>query len=127
MGNKTTQIIEILESGEDITQREIAKRVQCTEGYVSKVKRSIATKKETPETTETPETPEVTDPDDTELETETSNFVKKVKITPDSRVLTDTDDEPDTDEEYECGACGHVWTADKTEYQKSCPKCGEAF
>ena len=122
MGNKTTQIIEILESDEQLTQREIAKRVGCTEGYVSKVKRGI----KSPETQETPETT-ITDPNDTEYETETSNFVKKVKIVPDQTTLTESDDEPDTDEEYECGSCGHVWTADKTEYQKACPGCGEAF
>ena len=121
MGNKTTQIIEILET---VTQREIAKRVGCTEGYVSKVKRGIT---KPPETTETPETIDNVDPDDTEYETETSNFVKKVKIIPPKETLTETEDEPDTDEEYECGSCGHVWTADKTEYQKSCPKCGEEF
>jgi rubrerythrin len=124
MANKTAQIIEILESNENITQREIAKRVNCTEGYVSKVKKSIGNTEVKPTEREPVES---VDPDDGEFETETSNFVKKVKIVPDPKVLTDQEEEPDTDEEYECGSCGHVWTADKTEYQKSCPKCGEVF
>jgi rubrerythrin len=126
MATKTAQIIEILQSEEKVTQREIAKRVGCTEGYVSKVKQSIKTP--TTETTSTETTSaEVTDPDDSEFETETSNFVKKVKITPHKSVLTDNEEEPEEDEEYECGSCGHVWTASKKEYQKACPKCGEAF
>jgi rubrerythrin len=126
MATKTAQIIEILQSEEKVTQREIAKRVGCTEGYVSKVKQSIKTP--TTETTPSENTsPEVTDPDDTEFESETSNFVKKVKITPDQSMLTDGDEEQDEDEEYECGSCGHVWAASKKEYQKACPKCGEAF
>ena len=124
MANKTAQIIEILESDENVTQREIAKRVDCTEGYVSKVKKSIGNTEVKP-TEREPVKP--VDPDDTEFETETSNFVKKVKIVPDPKVLTDQEQEPDNDEEYQCGSCGHVWTAAKTEYQNSCPKCGEVF
>jgi rubrerythrin len=124
MATKTAQIIEILQSEEKVTQREIAKRVGCTEGYVSKVKQSIHNVKVDKED-EPLDIP--TDPDDTEFESETSNFVKKVKITPNQSMLTDGDEEPDEDEEYECGSCGHVWAASKKEYQKACPKCGEAF
>ena len=124
MANKTAQIIEILESNENITQREIAKKVDCTEGYVSKVKKSIGNTEVKPAERQPVES---VDPNDDEFETETSSFVKKVKIVPDQKVLTDQEEEPDKDEEYECGSCGHVWTADKAESQKSCPKCGEVF
>ena len=129
MANKTSQIIELLTSDEKLTQREISRRVECTEGYVSKVKREI-TKKEKEKSSESLHRPMgfAEDPEDDELEKETAEFVKKIKIVPPSEVLTDGKDEPeDTDEEYECGACGHVWTADKGEYQTSCPKCGEEF
>lgn len=116
--NKTSQILEILESNENVTQREIAKRVSCTEGYVSRIKNEHLKAKETPPD----ET--INDPSDEEFEAEISNFIKKVKITPPPETLTENTGEPDTDEEYECGDCGHTWTGNRAEVQKECPGCG---
>lgn len=126
MATKTAQIIEILQSNESVTGREIAKRVGCTEGYVSMVKNKIKTAPEADETPkDEPET--VTDPSNDELESETSSFVKKIKIEPDKRVLTDNGDDEVKTEDYECGVCGHAWQAEANEYQHRCPGCGEAF
>lgn len=124
MATKTARIIEILESSENITQREIAKKVGCTEGYVSKVKKGINTEIAPAES----EAVDLVDPDDMEFESETKNFIRPVKIIPDPDTLTDNDEEEENEtEEYECGVCGHVWTGGAKDYQRACPVCGEAF
>jgi len=121
MATKTSQIIEILNSDENLTQREVSKRVGCTEGYVSRVKKGI-------NKDETSSENEVIDPDDSEYESDVSTFIKSVKIEPDPDTLTDKEEDPDNDtEEYECGGCGHVWVAGANDYQAECPKCGERF
>ena len=116
---KADLIIEMYDEG-GVSQKDIAGKVDCTEGYVSKVigvyNKKVKDAKETEET------------EDNEIETDVSSFIKQVKIVPDPDVLTDKKDDPETEnEEYQCGGCGHVWVAGKTEYQRGCPKCGEEF
>ena len=117
MASKAQQIIEMLESGETLTQKEMAERCGATEGYVSKVVSSYRKHKEA-------------DTQETEaIDKEVSSFVKRVTIQPDKDVLTDNKkDEPeDTTEEYQCPECGHIWTADRSEHQDECPNCGCEF
>ena len=118
MASKASQIIEMIESSETMTQKEMAERSGATEGYVSKVVASLRKHQQIEEDTH----------ENDDIESEVSSFVKRVKIQPDKDVLTEGDNEPeDTTEEYECPECGNVWTADRSEHQESCPKCGCEF
>lgn len=129
MATKTAQILEYLsDENKSMTQRELAKKLNCSETYVSKVKQEYLKQKVNPPVTPETKDPDVTeteDPDDSELN-EVSSFVNKVKLIPPKEILTDNE-EPEEDEDYQCGACGHTWMAPKTEYQGSCPACGEVF
>ena len=118
MASKSEQIIEMIESGESMTQKQMAERSGATEGYVSKVVASLKKHRETEEDTQ----------ETTDIDNEVSSFVKRVKIQPDKDVLTEGNKEPeDTTEEYECPECGHTWVADRNAHQDVCPGCGCEF
>ena len=120
MASKAEQIIEMVESDESLTQKEMAERSGATEGYVSKVVASLKKHREAAEDEQ----------ETTDIEGEVSSFVKRVKITPDKDVLTEGDGdtkEEDEEEEYQCSECGHTWTAGRSERQDVCPKCGCEF
>ena len=118
MASKASQIIEMIESGETLTQKEMAERAGATEGYVSKVVASLRKHREV----------ETDNHESEEIDNEVSSFVKRIKVQPDKDVLTEGNNEPeDTEEEYQCPECGHVWTADRNEHQDVCPSCGCEF
>lgn len=114
---KIAEVIGLLEGENKLTQKEIAEKVGCSEGYVSRTRKGLDTKQAAVD--------EEAEIDDGVNE---HKFIRPVKIVPDQDVLTDKDDVVEPDEtDYECGGCGHVWHASKTERQSECPECGEEF
>ena len=114
--SKIAEVIKLLQSDEDLTQREIARRVNCTEGYVSKAKAQLLAREQEKDAEET-----------AKVEKDFNEFIKPVKIEADQDVLTENDSNDVELETFECGACGATWEADKNQYQHSCPECGEEF
>lgn len=55
------------------------------------------------------------------------SFIKSIKISPDTEVLTKDGDQEEDSTDYECPKCGHEWSAGSKERQESCPNCGMEF
>ena len=101
---------------------DIAAKAGCSKAHVSTVRRRYSEKISEGKKTETPD-----DDDADVVDDEINTFIKKVKITPDTKHLTKDKDDADKEIEYGCGQCGHKWYASPEDVQSECPECGEEF
>jgi rubrerythrin len=113
----TEEVIVLLAEGK--TTEEIIAETGCSASTISIARKRLAKKIDDDEREQ----------EEWQIDETISSFIKKVKIKPDEALLTDNKvEEPETKEtEYECGVCGHIWTANSKEHQSECPECGEEF
>jgi len=115
---KVAKVIEMLDGEEVLSQKEIAERAGCSEGYITATKKRLAAKRESGDITDKEQAY------DKEINEGVDSFINRVKIRPDPDTLTKNEEPEDEMETYQCGNCGHTWQGEKTQHQAECPGCG---
>lgn len=131
------KVVELLAEGK--TSRDIQAETGCSASTVTMAKKRFAAaadKTEPEEGGDNSNKQTTPSPDESgdgggeeEYDNAISNFIKSIKIVPDTDVLTNDkkDDKADEDRTVECGACHHEWSVEGDDYIEQCPKCGARF
>ena len=99
--------------------KEIQETIGCSASTVTVAKKRLAERQT--------EIDDSNASDYTDVDEYIDSFVKKIKIEPDTEVLTKDKPKENEDTDYECPSCGHEWNAPKNEHQIFCANCGMEF
>lgn len=113
--SKTEEVIKLLESGENDTAK-IKEQTGASESLITRCRNKLEKQKYKKE-----------EIDDEPSDEEIDECIKKIKITPDEKYLTNNNNNINKDnyEEYKCMGCNHEWKSKSV--PKRCPNCGAEF
>jgi len=115
--SKTSDVIELLESGENDTKK-IQEQTGASESLITRCRNRLEKQKyKVPKPEEAKE--EEPEPTDDEID----GIITKIKVKPEEKYLTK--EKKTKEEDYHCTGCGHRWKA--SEMPVSCPGCGCEF
>lgn len=121
--SKTSIVLDCIESDDEMSIDDIATKAGCSKTHVSTVRRRYSEKINESTKEKNSEDGDVIENVDEDI----NSFIRKVKITPDTKHLTKNKDDADEEIEYGCGKCDHRWYASPEDVQTECPNCGEEF
>ena len=116
--SKTSDVIELLESGENDTTK-IKEQTGASESLITRCRNRLEKQKYKVPKQEEAKEEEEEEPTDEEID----GIITKIKVKPEEKYLTK--EKQVKEENYRCTGCGHRWKA--SEMPVFCPGCGAEF